>query len=814
MDSVRAPPCPGQDANRAQPGTSTCYAAPVTLEFRHEVLLAARLELGLTQEQTAQALRIDVRTYRRYEAGTVNDAANGFSVRRAARRQLLARIGEELGIATEELVQPRVEAEAEAEPLPSETPSNAALARWATHHAHVLQPALHFVGRDEELSMLEQWASASPVRPRIQAVVAVGGAGKSALAGQVVERLGDDGSRAVFVWSFYENDRAESFVAAAVQVLDSSTPSSAPLENLDRLLSLVASPIPHLLVLDGVEVMQSDGRRRPRGSILDPHLRRLLSTVAARPGGTRILLTSRYPLIDLQAWEGDGLHTLRLPPLPDAAQLELLQRWGVSGTQAQLRMALERYGGHALSVATLASYVAGFYEGTVAAMTSIDLAEAAEDDLLAFRLARLLTAYSAAMTETQRDLVARVSAFPRGATLDALLALGKRGGALGGRLPTDRRGLVQALSRLEAMGVLYRNRADTSVFAVHPFVADHFREHLGATTAALHDAERHRLLARLQERPNGAPATPQLELLEDLLDHTLLAGEAQTAFSIYQRAIGGFNHLGLRRGDMARGLRISRMFLVDGDPSRPRGDLEASSLGQLLYELSLYASAVGEPDYARTVLQAFVDRGSADARERTTGWRTMAYVLRLQGRVDEAMEAIERALRIGEQEPDHVVRNLGLRAAILHDGGELEAAAQSFAAANAIDPHPRFRRALWEAELLVDMGEREAACAMTQSNRDECEARSWGGHLSHCDVVLGRCIAPEDPERAAEFLQQAQRWASVSGEVEAQLRCSELELVLASTDAEIDATMERARSLIEAAGMHRFAARLRPQTRR
>jgi len=776
----------------------------VLLEFRHETLLAARLELGLTQEQTAQALRIDVRTYRRYEAGTVNDPDKGFSVRRAGRRQLLARIGEELGIATEELVQPR----AEPQPARSGAASEASPPRWETHHAHVLQPAPHFVGRDEERSVLQQWARAIEASPRIQAIVAVGGAGKSALTGQVIEGLPDDASRGVLVWSFYEDDRAEAFLAAALEVLDRSAPPCAPLESLERLLTLVATPTPHLWILDGFEVMQSDGRRRPRGSILDAHLRRLLGTIAARPGGTRVLLTSRYPLTDLQAWEGEGVQTLRLLPLPDAAQLELLQRWGVRGTPTQLRSALERFGGHALSVATLASYVAGFHEGAVEAMDSIDLGEAAQDDLLAFRLARLLQAYSAAMSDTQRDLVARVSAFPRGATLDALLGLAREGGALAGAIPTDRRGLVRALSRLEAMGVLYRNRSATSVFAVHPFVADHFRDQLGPTAPALHDAEQRRLLARLRERPGGAPQTPQLELLEDLLGHTLLAGRAATALAIYRRAIGGFDHLGMRRGDMARGLRILRTFFIDGDPERPHPGLDPHGEGLLQYELALYASAVGEPDYALSALRGYVKRAEQDPRAHTTGWRTTAYVLRLQGRTDEAMDAIERALLIGAGHTDHVVRNLALRGAIEHDRGQLEAATRSFADARVLDDRPRFRRVLWEAELLIDRDEPERAAAMTRPNREDCVNRGWGGHISHCDVVLGRCTAIDDPERAREHLRQARRWANASGEVEAQLRCFELELALPMEDAEIEATRARALTLVEASGLHRFAARL------
>ena len=299
--------------------------------FRHEILRAARLELGLTQEQTAQALGIDVRTYRRYEAGSVNDAKRGFSVRRAGRRQLLARIGEELGIAAEELVGP-AETPAEREP--------------ALPLGHVLPPARSFVGRDAELERLRLW-SLSHHAPRVLSVVAMGGAGKSSLVQHWLDERNDN----PLVWSFYDSPRAEGFLASALAWL---TPGATPASSeatLERLLAEAAKPNDRIVVLDGFEVMQSDGRGRPRGSIEDPLLRRLLTTLAAREGGMRVLVTSRVPLVDLNPWDPQGAQSIALEPLSDHAQRELLRGWGVEATDAELGRALERFGGHAADAA-------------------------------------------------------------------------------------------------------------------------------------------------------------------------------------------------------------------------------------------------------------------------------------------------------------------------------------------------------------------------------------------------------------------------------------------------------------------------------
>jgi len=734
----------------------------VALVFRERVLQAARLELGLTQEETARALRVDVRTYRRYESGAVNDPVKGFSVRRAGRRHLLTRIGEELGIAVEDLVGPDTVAAPEVGPR--------------REILHVLQVAQHFVGRDAELAMLSRWATES--QPRVRALIGVGGAGKSALVQRFVDTVPHDASFGVFVWSFYDDRRVEALLGAAAKYVTQADPPSAPLESLEILLDAVRGPSPHLFVLDGLEVAQSEGHERPRGSIEDALLRRFLCAVAAGDGGTKALLTSRYAVVDLAPWQGDGLATSQIGALDERAQVDLLRHWGVEGTDALARQHLERFGGHALSIATLGSYIAGVHGGRLDALGAVDLEEAAADDLLAFRLARLLDDYAAAMTPAQRDLLARVALFPRGTDVPTLLALAEERGDLAGEIPTTRKALVRGLARLEAMGVLYRSREAAAVYAAHPFVSGHFRDKFGSVAPQVHAAQRERLLARLAAQPSSAPFASQLGLLEELLSHTLLAGRAADALRLYQRTLGGFAHLGLEHGDMPQGLRILRTFFVDGDPHQPVAYLEPWQVLLLLYDLALYASATGDPGFAVQCLERHEALATNDPRQHTTGLRTLAYVQRLQANNSGALASIERALSIGADSSAHQVRNLALRGAILHDDGQTAAARESFDAATRLDPVRRFRRGLWEAELLVDVGSFEAAAALTIPNRRACLDRGWGGHISHCDVVLGHCCAQQDPERAAALLHEARQWARRSGEIEAQLRCDELALRL------------------------------------
>ena len=55
------------------------------------------------------------------------------------------------------------------------------------------------------------------------------------------------------------------------------------------------------------------------------------------------------------------------------------------------------------------------------------------------RLLSVLSAYARALPDAERDLLARLSLFPSGATIDVLLAIAAAGGIVGGELPADGR---------------------------------------------------------------------------------------------------------------------------------------------------------------------------------------------------------------------------------------------------------------------------------------------------------------------------------------------------------------------------------------
>ncbi|WP_224362931.1 helix-turn-helix domain-containing protein [Hyalangium versicolor] len=789
--------------------------------FHHALLLQARLDLNLTQEQAAAAVGVDVRTYRRYESGAVNDARGGFSVRHPTRRRMLERLAAELGLSEEDLLVESPSAAAPpapatSEPAPREVSSLEE--KLSPHFAHALQRARHFVGRGDVLAWLSAWATADQPPARGVVLVALGGTGKTAVAERLVAGLGEEPRPGgVFVWSFYEDPRIEGFLARALRYFARGE-EAAPGERLERLQEVLGEGPPHLLVLDGLERVQSDGGDgRSRGELQDPSLRRLFTVLARGLGGARVLMTSRFPLVDLQAWEGNGLRTLSLAPLSEDEGVDLLRLWGLRGGGGALRELSASAGGHALSVSMIGSYVGGFLGGDVRRFEEVPLAEAARDDALARRLQTVLSAYARALPERERDLLARLCVLGGGVGEESLEAIAQAGGALAGSLSgMGQAELRRTLARLERLGLVFAARQGQALYSTHPFLRDYFQSLLGVAPEHIHALERDRLAARLDMRPHPPPEEgAMLDAYEALMLHTLRSGHPVEAYELYERSLGGFPHLGLRLGDMSRGARLTATFAPEGDPRRLPESLPERVRYTLAYEGGLYAGALGQLDFAVRCYETAA--GLAERMEfvggLVTGLRTLGYTERLRGRLTSARLLLERSLSVAREHEawGHIARTTALLGLVLHDLGEDSAADAHFDRARELDSAPMARRALWQAEHDLALGRRELAREATQRNLEACEHLGWHGHVAHCHTVLGLVAVEDDVASAGEHLLLARAWARASNEVEMLLRCHELAARLALKEEQPEQALREAEqglSLATSCGFGLFRSRL------
>ena len=441
---------------------------------------------------------------------------------------------------------------------------------------------------------------------------------------------------------------------------------------------------------------------------------------------------------------------------------------------------------------------------------SFDLREAAKGDPLARKLAQLLGRHQESLAPLDRDVLSRICALQGGADLAMLsrFALGSAeiAGALRGKTAIE---LRAAIDRLTARGLASPGARGEKVTS-HPFIRRHFRALVETILPALHEMERARLSALLPAEPTvGASLDPYQELFE----HTLFSGRVDEAHRILSEALGGFSDLGLRRGELSRGLAMVRAFAASphgsGGPAGIAPVLSIRARWRLAYDWGLYSAALGQ---LREAVQAYeasltIAEELGTARPVVTTWRTLAYTHRLLGEHETAMRLVERSIS-GSRDAgidEAWVRGVSLRGAILTSLGRLEEAGRAFTEVRQLGDKPVARRSLWEAEYLIAAGDLAHARVLTEENLVACNELAWKGHAAHCHAALGTVAVLEgDAHRARRHWRMARDWCNNSGETEMTLRTLLLEARLLTLEGEAALAREALANGKEAAQLGGF----------
>jgi hypothetical protein len=286
--------------------------------------------------------------------------------------------------------------------------------------AHALPLAPQFVGRDQELAELRaMWAAGSR---DVIALVGLGGAGKTALAARFLEELARSENALppdrLFVWSFYQETDADRFLTEAYRHFAKIGDAPAPAKGtglLHLLREALSTGAINLLVLDGLERVQRESTDHPTafGQVEDPLLRGLLIRIAEGAGRTVALVTSRFPLTDLQSFQNRGYRHLGIEGLSEPAALALLRRHGVEGDDKALRELVEAYGAHALTLDHLGSLIGQFLGGDPRRAPEAPKFTSPQQDRQALRLARLLRAYETHLPPSELALLCRLCLLER-----------------------------------------------------------------------------------------------------------------------------------------------------------------------------------------------------------------------------------------------------------------------------------------------------------------------------------------------------------------------------------------------------------------
>src|SRR5262249_33561031 len=158
-------------------------------------------------------------------------------------------------------------------------------------------------------------------------------------------------------------------------------------------------------------------------------------------------------------------------------------------------------------------------------MKDFDLAAVTGDDPKAAKLAHVLAFYAQHLPNEERELLTRLSVFPRGVSRELLGTLIDAGGEVAGLLLNAKPRLVGLLGNLRARGLVFEYRSGLAInWTAHPFLRESFGKLLGCPVERIFEVVSEALGAGLEKRPDNKPTkVDDLDCYERLIEVTRLA---------------------------------------------------------------------------------------------------------------------------------------------------------------------------------------------------------------------------------------------------------------------------------------------------
>jgi tetratricopeptide (TPR) repeat protein len=516
--------------------------------------------------------------------------------------------------------------------------------------------AADFLGRDKELALLDAAWNQEQGTTNLLSIIAWGGVGKTALLAYWVQSRfiekgwlnaqGQPDPIAYFDWTFYDqgtrSDDATHAGAASVGTFFQSAlkhfgdpDPESPHDKAARLAQHIQAQR-SLLVLDGLEPLQYPLNHPQAGQLTDPDLRELLGLLAQRNPGL-VIISSRQALTDFTCGAATPTRQHDLEELPVEFAIALLRKMQIIGTDEELKAAAEDYFCHALSLIVLGRFL--FMKGgDIRLRSQIPLERANENrnQRITRNAWHVLEAYeqwlaSPAGNAADVQALRLTGLFDRPASPDCLAALRKAPaipGLTDQLVPLSDDAWNAVLHRLHEAH-LFQLRfppVDPGSFAprpearevtvdVHPLIREYFAKQLREKQSEGFKAAHSRQFDHLCARTEHRPATLEgLQPLYQAVVHGCLAGRQQEACDkVY----------------------VDRILRGTG----PGGDYSTKQLGAIGADLGAVAAFFEEP----------WSRLSVNLSAANQAWllNEAAYSLRSLGRLTEAVEPIQVALKMG-----------------------------------------------------------------------------------------------------------------------------------------------------------------------
>ena len=340
-------------------------------------------------------------------------------------------------------------------------------------------------GREKELKWLgEAWESE---KTNIISIIAWGGEGKSTLVNKWLENMGEDNykeAKRVFAWSFYSqgtNEQvtsADQFISEGLKWFDDPDPTSGSAWDKGQRLAELIRKKETLLILDGMEPLQSSNESE-RGKIKDQGLGALLRSLARNNNGLCIV-TSRENVEEISKYE-PRVQQINLEKLSAKAGRALFRVGGVQGTDQELEAGVETFGNHSLAIKLISVYLQNFKGHHISNANQIpDFKISEEKGKHARRVVEAL--HKRHLDNREGELLQLLGFFDRPADIAAIKKIIEPPvieNLTGNLCNRGEASLLQAINTLRNKSLLTevsKHRPD--VLDCHPLIREHFGEKL------------------------------------------------------------------------------------------------------------------------------------------------------------------------------------------------------------------------------------------------------------------------------------------------------------------------------------------------
>ena len=343
-------------------------------------------------------------------------------------------------------------------------------------------------------------------------------------------------------WSFYEGESSFSnFLDEALIYFSSRkvTPTSSPstYEKVRQLVNLLQQQRA-LLVLDGFErqlrayasldaAYQTDQvteESRDARACIDPITAQLLRDLIAGGTGTKLLITTRLRVRDLEDQNGDPLAGCRIEELKGLHKddaVAFMRAQGITkGAQDKIIAVCMKYGNHPLSLRLLSGFIKKDKRKPGDITVAPNYYKKVHEDLKARQHHILEVSYNA-LSEHERILLSRMAAFRTPMPFEAL--------TLFNTFSSDSYVDV-ALDELVERGLIFHDTQHNR-YDLHPVVRQYAYERLSdkfGTHAVLRD-----YFAAIPEPQKKVETLEDLDSVIELYHHTINAGRYDDAIELY-----------------------------------------------------------------------------------------------------------------------------------------------------------------------------------------------------------------------------------------------------------------------------------------